>query len=854
MMKRYSFFLLCVMLGLLSATAAEPGVLRGQVKDCVTGEPVSGVIVKIKGGFAKSDREGRFMLKLNTAVDSVSFRGIGYEQLVLPVDADLREVCLNPKETRLNDVIVEAPDIYARGDTLVFNVSRYAKATDNAIIDVIKRLPGIKVKDDGTIEYQGKPINKFYLDGNDFIGGQYGLATNNISHKDVKSVEVMENHQPVKALEGIEFPEEAGINLTLKEDARSRWVGVAQGAVGVQPLLFDASLFTMRMASKAQNMFTLKADNTGWNPANEIREHDFDDMFSSDYVESLWPEYISADRVSAPLSEKRTRDNLSWLANGITAWKRGDNSMRLKLNYMADRLDYRSGLTTDYFSLQIPTFVQRNSQRIQTHDLSAQLYSETNKRGYYLKDKLILKGVLGMSNSAITGSFDLLQRVRRRNLSAVNDLKLVKRNDKRLFTLISHNSFGWRPDRLTANYDEETGDAVLQRSAVQSVDGTDLRSTTETRFGWLTRFWKYYLTAGVDLDYHRMNSVLSGLENFDNDGMHDAFQSNLYATPQVDFERNGWRLSMYLSLKWRHYSVGGQYDYLNLSPRFYVRRQLTAKSELSGSISYRLGSPQAYRNINVPILSDYRTLFIAERSDRYSNDVSANVTYRYRNPIKSLFFNLSGGYNYSRSSLMSNQIFLDDFIISTYADRLHHTGTWHLKGDFSKGLGHSKMVTGVEATISGSSASSMRDAKVIPYQGLSAGVKPYFKGSLLRWLSVNYDGEYTFSCLDIEGEVNNYNTLHQNLFASVIPTDAVSLTFGGEHFLTCFPEGNTANLLLLDASAAWKVTGRLRLSLTANNLLNRRWYEYATYGTLSRSEHSFRLRPRSILLSLQYRF
>ena len=164
------------------------------------------------------------------------------------------------------------------------------------------------------------------------------------------------------------------------------------------------------------------------------------------------------------------------------------------------------------------------------------------------------------------------------------------------------------------------------------------------------------------------------------------------------------------------------------------------------------------------------------------------------------------------------------------------------------------MVTGVEATISGSSASSMRDDKVIPYQGLSAGVKPYFKGSLLRWLSVNYDGEYTFSCLDIEGEVNNYNTLHQNLFASVIPTDAVSLTFGGEHFLTCFPEGNTANLLLLDASAAWKVTGRLRLSLTVNNLLNRRWYEYATYGTLSRSEHRFRLRPRSILLSLQYRF
>ncbi|MBD4340545.1 hypothetical protein GUH15_31795, partial [Xanthomonas citri pv. citri] len=133
----------------------------------------------------------------------------------------------------------QAPDIYAKGDTLVFNVARYANATDNAIIDVIKRLPGIKVEDDGTIKYQGKPINKFYIDGDDFLGGQYGLATNNISHKDVKSVEVMENHQPVKALEGIDFPEEAGINIKLSEEAKGKWVGVAKAGTGAQPWLYD---------------------------------------------------------------------------------------------------------------------------------------------------------------------------------------------------------------------------------------------------------------------------------------------------------------------------------------------------------------------------------------------------------------------------------------------------------------------------------------------------------------------------------------------------------------------------------------------------------------------------------------
>lgn len=844
-MNRYSFFLLCVLLGLLSASAADPGELRGTVVDADSEEPVVGCIVKTKGAFTSTDKDGRFAITPKAGADSILFRFMGYESLSLPMAADLTCVRLTPKATRLNDVIVEAPDIYAKGDTLVFNVAKYANAKDNAIIDVIKRLPGIKVEEDGTIKYQGKPINKFYLDGNDFIGGQYGLATNNISHKDVASVEVMENHQPVKALEGIEFPEEAGINLKLKEDARSRWVGVAQAAAGVQPLLYDGSLYTMRIAPKNQNIITLKADNTGWNPANEIQEHDFDDMFSSDHASDLWPEYISADIVNAPLTEKRTRDNLSWLANAITAWKSGDTSMRFKLNYMGDRLDYWSGVTTDYFSSQIPQFVQNNSQRTQTHDLSAQFFSQTNKRGYYLKEKFTVAGVWDKSNSEITGSFDLAQRVNRKSFSANNDLKLVKRNDKKLFTLISRNTLGYRPDRLLVAGDED---------AVQSVGSTDFRSTTETKFGNMTRFWKYYVTAGLDLDYHRMNSTLDGLGEYDNTGIHEAFLSNVYATPQVDYERNGWRASFRMALKWLHYSISGQHDYINASPRLYVKRQLTAKSDISASLAYKLGSPQPYLNITVPVLSDYHNLFIADNPDKYSQNMAATLSYRYRNPLKSLFFNLSATYNHSRSSIMSNQLFVGDFIVSTYADHLSDNNSWYVNGGFSKGLGHSKMVVGCDVDASVTSASSMRDNAVIPYHQMTAGVKPYFKGSLIKWLSANYEASYGFSKMDFDGIANNYHNFRQNIFATIIPSDYVQFTIGAEHFLTRFPEGNTANLVLLDASAVWRINGAVRLSLTANNLLNRRDYQYVNYGTLSRSEHHFQIRQRSILASIQYRF
>lgn len=839
-----SFFILSILL-VLPVTAAGQSRMQGVVVDSSTLEPVAGAVIKSGSSFTSTRGDGRFHLILKPGSDSVTIRCMGYESLTLAAKAVPDSVMLTPKATLLNDVIVQAPDIYARGDTLVFNVAKYATAKDNAIIDVIKRLPGIKVEEDGTIKYQGKPISKFYLDGNDFIGGQYGLATNNISYKDVKSVEVMENHQPIKALEGIEFPEEAGINLKLKEDARGRVVGVAEASAGFKPQLYDGAVFAMRLSPKYQNLFTVKADNTGWNPATHIKDHDFSGIFASGSSDGLWPEYISADNAGAPLQEKRTRDNLSWLANGISAWKRGDTSMRLKLNYMADRLDFDSGQTTDYLDSGIAPFTRHSTQRNRSHDLSLQFNAETNKREYYMKDRLKVGALWSESASEISGSYNVGQNVRRRSLGAVNDLKLIKKTDKRIFTLMSSTSFNHRPDRLAVSGEE---------NALQSLGTTDLWTAAEVQFGRMTRFWKYYITAGADLDYHRINSSLSGIEQFANSGIHNAFLSDLYVTPQADYDRNLWRLSLKLPVKWLHHSLDGQRDYINTLPRLSVNRRLNSRSEISASAAYRLGSFPAYLYMDAPVLSDFRNIFAASSMHGYTHGLGATLSYRYRNPLKALFFNLSASYSHSRSGLMSNQLFEGDYIVSTFAHKLSRTDTWSAAGGVSKGLGHSRMVAGCEFSASLTSTSAMRNDAQIDYRQIGGGVKPYFKGSLTRWLSVNLDAEYSVSALNIDGDDNIYHSYRQNIFATLIPNDLLNFTVGADYYLTRFPERSTASLLLADASAVWRVSGKTRLTLTASNLFDRQNYRYVTYGTLSRSEYYFKIRGRAILASLQLRF
>ena len=113
----------------------------------------------------------------------------------------------------LKEVKVTPQRIREQGDTLTYSVESFKLKQDRSIADVIAKMPGLEVLPSGTIRYQGKAINKFYIEGMDLLGGKYAMASENLSADKVKSVQVYENHQPVKVLKDIKFSEQAALNL-----------------------------------------------------------------------------------------------------------------------------------------------------------------------------------------------------------------------------------------------------------------------------------------------------------------------------------------------------------------------------------------------------------------------------------------------------------------------------------------------------------------------------------------------------------------------------------------------------------------------------------------------------------------
>ena len=172
--------------------------------------------------YAISDTDGKFSIDLNIGSDSVflkiSYVGYTTWAQMIPNKTQQLEVKLSPSLEELKEVFLESTVIELTGDTISYNVSAFKGQKDRVIADVLAKMPGIEIKSSGAIYYQGKPIQKYYIEGLDLLEGRYSLANENLPVNSVSEVQILENHQPIKVLDSLVFSERASLNIKLKKD------------------------------------------------------------------------------------------------------------------------------------------------------------------------------------------------------------------------------------------------------------------------------------------------------------------------------------------------------------------------------------------------------------------------------------------------------------------------------------------------------------------------------------------------------------------------------------------------------------------------------------------------------------
>ena len=220
-MKKSILMMLLLLVSI--ASFAQERLVSGAIIDRDTKDPVEQVTVQLlktdstyvtgaisneKGLFhLNAPENGKYLLKITS---------VGYKSTVK------RVVIEQDKNLALGNVVVGADAIMLKGavvtamaqkvtlkeDTFVYNSAAYRTPEGSVVEELVKRLPGAEVSDDGTIKINGKEVKKILVDGKEFMTGDTKTALKNLPTSIIDKIKAYDEKSDLSKVTGIDDGEE----------------------------------------------------------------------------------------------------------------------------------------------------------------------------------------------------------------------------------------------------------------------------------------------------------------------------------------------------------------------------------------------------------------------------------------------------------------------------------------------------------------------------------------------------------------------------------------------------------------------------------------------------------------------
>ncbi len=268
----------------LLITQLSIGQIKGEIWDD-NKNPIPNIIIKLFKdnkliAYTTSNQVGFYILKIDeTGSFELVFSSLTYEEVNVPLQIkDFNQSIeinaeLKPKEVvHLNETIVlgDKP-IVVKNDTIVYNADSFLQGNEQVVEDLLKKLPGITVEEDGTIKAGEKEVEKVMIEDDDFFEKGYKIVTKNMPVRPVDKVELLQHYSENKHLKGVEDSDKVALNLTLKEDAKNQWFGSFDGGLDILSANFyKATANVMNFGKKNKYYFLTNLNNIGVDATGEV--------------------------------------------------------------------------------------------------------------------------------------------------------------------------------------------------------------------------------------------------------------------------------------------------------------------------------------------------------------------------------------------------------------------------------------------------------------------------------------------------------------------------------------------------------------------------------------------------------
>lgn len=386
--------LCCLLLVLVGSYSFAQIKMEGVVKDSLGVALELANIIAINQetqaleSYAITNDKGKYMLSLGKNGKykvQVSYIGLKtFEEVISTKEENINKDFTLQPDNALDEIELtyEMP-VTIKGDTLIYNADSFKNGTERKLEDVLKKLPGVEINEDGQIEVEGQVVQKVMVDGKDFFDGDTKLATKNIPSNAVDKVQVLKNYSEVGQLRGVTNNQDnVAINIKLKEGKSNFWFGDVTAGGGFSP---DNELYVLQpklfyYSPKYSLNFIGDLNNTGEVALSGRDLRNFSGGFR------------------APSRSSGTNLNL------------GNNGLGFLANQNNRALDVQTKLGAGNFSyspneaLDLSGFLIFNSSRVRTLENSSIVYSDTDLGipNEFTSDRAIQRSDIGLAKLSAT--------------------------------------------------------------------------------------------------------------------------------------------------------------------------------------------------------------------------------------------------------------------------------------------------------------------------------------------------------------------------------------------------------------------------------------------------------------------
>jgi len=873
-MKKYFLVLLFFLPTIVQAQT----IIKGTVID-ESRKPVQdrNVTLREKSGavtlsFVMTDEYGKYTLEYNGKADSLVITISGFnirkqEKTVAKRSQNL-DFTIESESITLNEVKIIPPKIKQAGDTLNYLVESFSDATDRTIADVLKKMPGISVQDNGAILYQNRPINKFYIENADLLQGRYGIATNNIDAKDVSTVQVMENHQPVKALKDKEFSEDAAINLKLKDSAKGTIIANAQVGLGATPLLWSNELTGMYITKKLQNITTYKGNNSGDDVTRELTS-----FYSNDASAMNEGGLLSIQSPSAPsIKEKRYLDNQANIVsfNNLRSLK-NDYQLTTNISYLNDYQKKDSYASSEYYLtgdsvLKIEEYL---NSRLRKERLTGDIQLNANKEKYYFNNLLKFESVWDRERGDVLSQDSVYQYLKKPDFKINNTFNMVKTGDKYTWNIYSFNGYSTSDQNLFVNpvlYGELFSLPADASMMIQNVKQKNFASNSKLSVGIGKGNFRQDYSVSFRADIQSLDSELKTdkvaniADSLRNDTRLDKYE--LAFSPTYTYTKG--KINAVLSLPLKYAIVNIKNDFstdknnenkLYFNPSLFLNYKISAYWTSYGNYRYSNSFGGIDRLYTGYIMSSYRSLL---RNDerlfkQKSHNVSASVN--YRNPITTLFGMMHINYFNNRTNLLYDYIYQGTLRVQTTIPLSGTTEGVNANLHLSKEIESLNSTVFLGSNYIISRSSQITQGNLIDYNNQSYSVTPRVITRISPSIHLQYEFKYSQSNSKISGEEKKFDPIRimsHNVALSLLPMKGLSINLMYENYYNNAILSGSRSISFGDISAKYKYK-QLEFTLDYSNIFNTKQFVSASYTDVSRYYSSYTLRPAEILFKVRFK-